>query len=82
MSNFNRMRQFVSLAVVSGGAVLLIYGLLFHSALISSAEDTKVTSSQAETALIREVTVGGLARDESGQIKKTYSGKAPEACPT
>jgi len=37
----------------------------------------------SEPAATQEVARGGLTRDESGQIQKTYEGKeAPQACPT
>ncbi|OHB65499.1 MAG: hypothetical protein A2Y77_11140 [Planctomycetes bacterium RBG_13_62_9] len=37
----------------------------------------------SEPAATQEVARGGLTRDESGQIKKTYEGtEAPKACPT
>ena len=37
----------------------------------------------SEPAVTQEVARGGVTRDESGQIKKTYEGKeAPKACPT
>jgi hypothetical protein len=36
----------------------------------------------SEPALTVEVARGGVARDEDGQIKKTYTGEAPKACPT
>jgi hypothetical protein len=38
----------------------------------------------SEPAVVQEVARGGVTRDESGQIKKTYEeGKqAPKACPT
>ena len=36
-----------------------------------------------EPAVTQEVARGGVTRDESGQIKKTYEGTAaPKACPT
>ncbi len=41
-----------------------------------------MASVTTEPALIREVTIGGLVREASGQLKKTYSGQAPKACPT
>ena len=82
MSNRAEMRQFVSFAVLLVGAVLLAYGLFFHSAVISTAQDTKTATGQSEASLIREVAIGGLELDESGKVKKTYSGKAPKACPT
>ncbi len=76
------MRQLVSIVLVVGGAAFLVYGLFFHSAVISSAQEADAAVAQAETSLIREVAIGGLKRDASGQIKKTYTGKAPKACPT
>ena len=37
----------------------------------------------SEPAVVQEVARGGVTRDESGQIKKTYEGtQAPKACPT
>jgi hypothetical protein len=37
----------------------------------------------SEPAITQEVARGGVTRDESGQIKKTYEGTAaPKACPT
>jgi hypothetical protein len=37
----------------------------------------------SEPAITREVARGGVTRDESGRIKKTYEGTAaPKACPT
>jgi len=46
------------------------------------AEKQIVTLHQAEPHLIREVTVGGVIRLPSGEIKRTYSGKPPAQCPT
>jgi hypothetical protein len=66
------------------GVALLTYGVSFHAVRIepqTSAEGTAV--AQSERVLIKEVTVGGLERDASGEIKKTYTGnQAPAACPT
>ncbi len=37
----------------------------------------------SEPAITQEVARGGVTRDESGQIRKTYEGTAaPKACPT
>jgi hypothetical protein len=37
----------------------------------------------SEPAITQEVARGGVTRDESGQITKTYEGtQAPQACPT
>ena len=43
-------------------------------------ETTSVPTS--EPTLIWEVTFGGVARLELGELKRTYSGKAPSLCPT
>ncbi len=36
----------------------------------------------SEPALIRDVTVGGVALNKSDKLERTYSGKAPSLCPT
>ena len=67
------------------GAGLLIYGAFFHSATVSAQQqgDAKVFA-KSEPALMKEVSVGGVERDESGEIKQTYEvgEEAPKACPT
>jgi len=69
--------------LVAAGAVALTYGVLFHATSISPAQGTDSPALvRSEAALIKEVTVGGLERDASGQVKKTYTDKAPQACPT
>jgi len=83
MPNSGRLQQIVSSALLAAGLLLLLYGAFLHSASITPAEgDTAMASATGEISLIREVAIGGLERDASGQIKKTYSGQAPEACPT
>lgn len=83
MSKHRRFRQWASLSLTIGGAALLTYGLFFHTAIISSAGESAGTAvAKREPNLIREVAIGGLERDASGEIKKTYTGKAPKACPT
>ena len=41
-----------------------------------------VPHDQSEPALIRDATVGGVVLLSSGELKRTYSGKAPSLCPT
>lgn len=41
-----------------------------------------VDKSEPETTLVRDVTIGGLMRLDSGELKRTYSGKPPSLCPT
>ncbi len=36
----------------------------------------------AEPQMIHEVTIGGLTRLDTGQLKRTYSGAPPSGCPT
>jgi hypothetical protein len=42
----------------------------------------EITIKESEPALIRDVTVGGVAFNEFHKLKRTYSGKAPSLCPT
>ena len=51
-------------------------------AQVSGPNQVQVTA-MSEPAATQEVARGGLTRDESGQVKKTYEGtEAPKACPT
>jgi hypothetical protein len=94
-----KRRAGLSLLLVAVGAVLLVYGLGFRSiatgtsgsntppdpgvATITPASATAVTTA-SELDITREVARGGVKRDESGAIKKTYEEgtQAPQACPT
>ena len=65
------------------GAALLAYGVLFHSTnVLPQQGGDSGALAKSEPALIKEASVGGVTRDESGKIKQTYTGKAPAACPT
>ena len=67
------------------GAALFSYGAFFHSKeIIVSIEGGSVTLSKSERALVKEASIGGVARDKSGQIKQTYNQgeKPPETCST
>jgi len=65
------------------GVALLTYGAFFHSTNVSpQQEDGSPALAMSEPALVKEASVGGVKRDESGKIKQTYTGKAPKACPT
>jgi len=67
------------------GAALLGYGAFFHSTNISARQGGEaVLLAKSETALIKEASVSGVKRDESGKIKQTYEigEKAPETCST
>jgi hypothetical protein len=63
------------------GIVLFVYGADFHRKPVYSEDGTQVMG-KAEFGLIKEVTVGGIRRDELGNIRQTYTGKPPESCPT
>ncbi len=65
------------------GVALLTYGAFFHSIQITtSVEGGSVSITKSEPALVKDASVGGVARDKSGKIKQTYTGEAPEECPT
>ena len=69
----------------------LIYGTIFHSTTILARQSDETTAQQVaepagmklrEPTIIRDTTVGGLVRLDSGVIRRTYSGNPPAACPT
>lgn len=65
------------------GAVLITYGAVFHSTnVLPQKDDGSPVVAKSEPALIKDASVGGLTRDESGKIKQTYTGEAPEECET
>jgi hypothetical protein len=73
-------------AVLSGvlvllGVFLVGYGLFWSSQTVYAQRDNEAVL-EAEIILIREVTVGGVARDHQGKIRRTYTGAAPSFCPT
>jgi hypothetical protein len=67
------------------GAALLLYGLIFHSTSVSAQhEGQPVLLTKSEPALIKDASVSGVKRDETGKIKQTYEvgEKAPAKCLT
>jgi len=67
------------------GAALLAYGAFFHSTTVSAQQGGEpVLLAKSEPALIKEASVSGVKRDESGKIRQTYEigEKAPETCST
>ena len=71
--------------LVAIGIALFAYGVFAHSTSIAPENDPNSTTlAKTEPQLIKEVTIGGVEIDESGNIKQTYSDpkKAPAACPT
>jgi len=85
MAATSRYRIVFALVLALLGAALLAYGASFHAATVLAKEgDTAPAVATSEPSLIKEVTVGGVERDEAGQVRKTYGGSeaAPKACPT
>lgn len=78
-----KRRMVMSVLLMAIGALLLTYGLFAKSNVVSSDGQGEV-SPTSEMAITQEVAQGGLKRDESGEVKKTYEEgqKAPAACPT
>ena len=66
------------------GTALLGYGAFVHSADVwpQKEENGSAALVKSEPALIKEASVGGVTRDESGKIKQTYTGAAPKECAT
>ena len=65
------------------GTVLIGYGAFVHSAdVLPQHQDGSAAVAKSEPALIKEASVGGVTRDESGKIKQTYTGAAPKECAT
>jgi len=72
------------LAVLMGGA-MLIYGLFFSVWIIPPADAGAGDAVRiTESDMIREITVGGLVRDDNGTTHKTYQQpeERPDLCPT
>ena len=74
-------RHIITFVVLGLGIALFLYGLTMHVKPVYSKDNDKGLAT-AETALIKEVTIGGLERKEDGTIHKTYTGAPPKACPT
>ena len=78
------------LSLLTLGLVLIVWGLVRSTAVGQPDDSTdpsqaaEKTTAISEAQLIKEITIGGVARDKSGKIKKTYGeGEKPaQACPT
>jgi len=69
--------------VILTGVALLIYGVFFHSKnILPQQNEDSPMLIESELALIKEVSVGGIKRDESGRLKRTYDKTPPKVCPT
>jgi len=77
-----KKRQFAAWCVLPVlASAFLLYGALFNSKSVYP-KDKVQPFVESEPALIQEVTVGGVALDELGQLRKTYTGKPLDFCPT
>jgi hypothetical protein len=73
----------ISYSLILIGGFLFIYGVFFHSTIVLPQKDNDSTALLlSESAIIRDAIVGGLRLEETGRIKRTYTGKPPQACPT
>ena len=63
------------------GTGLMVFGLKFHVQPVFSEHNDKGLAT-GEPRLMKEVSIGGLKRDATGNLRLTYTGKPPEACPT
>ena len=77
-----KRRTALSLLLVLVAVTLIGYGLRPSATVASSGDGQVEATATSELAVTKEVARGGLERDDSGQIKKTYEGKPPEACST
>ena len=84
MTNTNTKILIFGLLVLLGAA-MLAYGAFFHSTTVSAQQDGEpVMIAKSEPVLMKDASVSGVKRDESGKIKQTYEigEKAPETCST
>ena len=80
---YYRNRQFVFGCLLVLGVAILSYGAFFSAGVVFPKDKTSAAAVlEPEFSLIREVTIGGIKRDEYGRMRKTYTGKPPQACPT
>ena len=79
-------KKFIAFAVlVCAGVALMICGAAFNSKYVvyTDEEGYEDVLVKSEFGVIRDVTIGGLEREEGGMLKQTYTpGKEPAACPT
>ena len=81
----NNTKIFIFGLLVLLGAALLAYGAIFHSTNVSAQQNGQpVLFAKSESALIKDASVSGVKRDETGKIKQTYEigENAPKACST
>jgi hypothetical protein len=76
-----KFKQMLIMVLFGAGLAMLLYGLLLRVEPVYSENNDKGFATP-EPQLIKEVSVGGLERKPDGKLYKTYTGKAPAACPT
>ncbi|AQT68206.1 hypothetical protein STSP2_01361 [Anaerohalosphaera lusitana] len=79
------LRIFIALVVLGGGAAVWYFGAEINAATLFPKEGTAgEPATVAEPVIVKQVTIGGVERDEEGKLRKTYgeAEEAPEACPT
>jgi len=76
-----KLRQQMMIAVLAVGLGLLAWGTRFDAQPVFSENIDKGLLT-AESKLIKEVSIGGVVRDPYGKLRLTYTGEAPQSCPT
>jgi hypothetical protein len=90
--NSKTTRLFVAILLLAAGAVLLSAGIL-RTVEVKNLPQKDIAKAQkpyqpilhlSESTVIFDVTIGGLARLDSGSIQRTYGGDIKPAgrCPT
>ena len=72
-------------SLITLAVALLVYGLFIHSMFVVLPEGADYPALiKSETLLIKDVTIGGVVKDETGGLRQTYTDitKAAAACPT
>ena len=68
-----KRRAVLSLVVAAVGLSLLTLGLIHEPAAVSpDGQDQQQVAAMSEMAITQEVARGGITRDESGEVTKTY----------
>ncbi len=74
-------KQTITIFLLGLGLSMFLYGFSMHVLPVYSENNDKGFAT-SESALVKEVSIGGLKRDTDGKLLKTYTGAPPKACPT
>lgn len=74
-------KQITAIVLLGMGLSMFLYGYGLHVLPVYGENNDKGFAT-AESALVKEVSIGGLERKEDGKLYKTYTGAPPKACPT